>query len=162
MAEQRSIVSGEGDMGGSMRLGSYPAELKRGSIVAHLYGRTKVSERHRHRYEVNNGYRDQLEKAGIVFSGLSPDRNLVEYIELPTEEHPFFVGTQAHPEFTSRPTKANPLFSGLVQAAIEHYKSTHRTVRTTGRKKPAARRTRTSTKRGSRKSAQAGAVTVSE
>ena len=111
---------------------------------------------------MNNGYRDQLEKAGIVFSGLSPDRNLVEYIELPTEEHPFFVGTQAHPEFTSRPTKANPLFSGLVQAAIEHYKSTHRTVRTTGRKKPAARRTRTSTKRGSRKSAQAGAVTVSE
>ena len=118
MAQQSAIVDGGGDLGGTMRLGSYPAELKRGSIVAHLYGRTKVSERHRHRYEVNNGYRDQLEKAGIVFSGLSPDRNLVEYIELPTEEHPFFVGTQAHPELKSRPTKPHPLFAGLIGAAL--------------------------------------------
>ena len=120
MAEQRSIVSGVGDMGGSMRLGSYPAELKRGTIVQSLYGRNRVEERHRHRYEVNNAYRGQLEAAGLVISGLSPDRNLVEFIELPRERHPFFVATQAHPEFKSRPTRAHPLFRGLVAAAVEH------------------------------------------
>jgi len=160
MAEQRSIVSGEGDMGGSMRLGSYPAELKRGSIVAGLYGKTKVSERHRHRYEVNNAYREQLEKAGIVFSGLSPDRNLVEYIELPADVHPFFVATQAHPEFTSRPTKANPLFSGLVEAAIAHYKATHRSA-SASRKKP-AKRTRGAAKRPARKPARTTAAGVDD
>lgn len=102
-----------------MRLGDYPAELVAGSLVHRLYGRTQVSERHRHRYEVNNAYRDQLAAAGLVFSGLSPDRNLVEFIELPTDQHPFFVATQAHPEFKSRPIRAHPLFAGLVRAAIE-------------------------------------------
>jgi len=119
MAEQQHIVDGRGDLGGSMRLGAYPADLKRGSLVARLYGRTKVTERHRHRYEVNNDYRKQLTDAGLVISGTSPDRNLVEFVELPTETHPFFVGTQSHPELTSRPTRPHPLFRGLVEAALE-------------------------------------------
>jgi len=119
MEEQKSIVGGSGDLGGSMRLGSYPAELVRGSQVARLYGKTKVEERHRHRYEVNNAYRAQLEKAGLVFSGLSPDRNLVEFVELPAKVHPFFVATQAHPELKSRPTRPHPLFAGLVEAAVK-------------------------------------------
>ena len=118
MAEQVKIVSGEGDLGGTMRLGSYPAELARGSIVSRLYGTRQVTERHRHRYEVNNSYRGQLEKAGLVISGTSPDSKLVEFIELPTSVHPFFVATQAHPELKSRPTKPHPLFKGLVEAAL--------------------------------------------
>ncbi len=118
MAEQVKIVSGDGDMGGTMRLGSYPAELARGSIVSRLYGTRQVTERHRHRYEVNNSYRAQLEKAGLVISGTSPDAKLVEFIELPSEVHPFFVATQAHPELKSRPTKPHPLFKGLVEAAL--------------------------------------------
>ena len=123
MAEQVDIVSGEGDMGGTMRLGAYPAELVKGSIVASLYGTTKVSERHRHRYEVNNAYREQLEEAGLVISGTSPDSRLVEFIELPSGIHPFFVATQAHPELKSRPTKPHPLFVGLIQAALERKNS---------------------------------------
>ncbi len=119
MAEQVAIVSGTGDLGGSMRLGSYPAELTPGSIVAKRYGQARVSERHRHRYEVNNGYRAQLEEAGLVISGTSPDSSLVEFIELPTEVHPYFVATQAHPELKSRPTRPHPLFSGLVEAALD-------------------------------------------
>ena len=118
MAEQVKIVSGDGDMGGTMRLGSYPAELARGSIVSRLYGTRQVTERHRHRYEVNNSYRVQLEKAGLVISGTSPDAKLVEFIELPTAVHPFFVATQAHPELKSRPTKPHPLFRGLIEAAL--------------------------------------------
>ncbi|GAA1396230.1 CTP synthase [Luteococcus peritonei] len=119
MEEQKAIVSGGGDLGGSMRLGSYPAELKRGSVVQRLYGKNRVEERHRHRYEVNNAYREQLEKAGLVFSGLSPDAALVEFIELPADVHPYFVATQAHPELKSRPTRPHPLFKGLVKAAVE-------------------------------------------
>ena len=118
MAEQREIVSGEGDMGGTMRLGSYEAVLQQGSVVATTYGSERISERHRHRYEVNNSYRDQLSKKGLVFSGTSPDRELVEFVELPADVHPYYVGTQAHPEFKSRPTRAHPLFSGLVAAAL--------------------------------------------
>src|SRR5206468_4157246 len=108
MAEQVAIVSGEGDLGATMRLGAYPAELQAGSVVAKAYGQTQVSERHRHRYEVNNGYREQLEQAGLVISGTSPDSQLVEFIELPTEVHPYFVATQAHPELKSRPTTPHP------------------------------------------------------
>ncbi|MEJ7832413.1 MAG: CTP synthase [Nocardioides sp.] len=119
MAEQVAFVEGAGgDMGGTMRLGLYPAELKDGSLVREAYGEAKVEERHRHRYEVNNAYRDRLEAAGMVFSGTSPDNNLVEFVELPHEVHPYYVGTQAHPELRSRPTRAHPLFSGLVGAAI--------------------------------------------
>jgi CTP synthase len=119
MAEQRQFVEGAGgDMGGTMRLGLYPAALKDGSIVRELYGEAKIEERHRHRYEVNNAYRDRLEKAGLVFSGTSPDNNLVEFVELPREVHPFYVATQAHPELRSRPTRPHPLFAGLVGAAI--------------------------------------------
>ncbi len=117
MAEQVAILDG-GDLGGSMRLGSYPAELIGGSVVAKLYGTSEVSERHRHRYEVNNAYRGQLEEAGLVISGVSPDSTLVEFIELPTHVHPYFVATQAHPELKSRPTKPHPLFVGLVEAAL--------------------------------------------
>ena len=123
MDEQRHIVSGEGDMGATMRLGSYQADLVKGTLVARLYGASRVEERHRHRYEVNNAYRERLEQAGLVFSGYSPDRNLVEYIELPTSVHPFFVGTQAHPELKSRPTRPHPLFRGLVEAAIHHHEA---------------------------------------
>jgi CTP synthase len=107
-----------------MRLGAYPAELQAGSVVAKAYGQTQVSERHRHRYEVNNAYRAQLEEAGLVISGTSPDSQLVEFIELPAEVHPYFVATQAHPELKSRPTKPHPLFTGLVDAALDRRLST--------------------------------------
>jgi CTP synthase len=119
MAEQVPIVEGNGDFGGSMRLGSYPAELLPGSVVGKRYGQTEVSERHRHRYEVNNAYREQLEDAGLVISGTSPDSRLVEFIELPNEVHPYFVATQAHPELKSRPTRPHPLFVGLIEAALD-------------------------------------------
>lgn len=119
MDEQKSIVAGEGDMGGTMRLGLYPAALKPGSVVAAAYGSERVSERHRHRYEVNNEYRERLEAAGLVVSGESPDRQLVEFVELPREVHPYYVSTQAHPEFLSRPDRAHPLFAGLVAAGLE-------------------------------------------
>ena len=118
MAEQEAIVAGEAELGGTMRLGSYPAELLPGSQVARVYGAKRVTERHRHRYEVNNAYRDQLGNAGLVFSGSSPDGKLVEFVELPSDVHPYFVGTQAHPEFKSRPNKAHPLFYGLVEASL--------------------------------------------
>ncbi|MEY4434875.1 MAG: hypothetical protein RIR16_915 [Actinomycetota bacterium] len=118
MAEQVDILAA-GDLGGTMRLGTYEAKLKPGSTVARVYGSELVSERHRHRYEVNNTYRDQIAAAGLVFSGTSPDDHLVEFVELPSEVHPYYVATQAHPEFKSRPTKAHPLFYGLIEAAIE-------------------------------------------
>jgi CTP synthase len=118
MSDQIDIVAGNGQMGGSMRLGLYKADLLAGSVVAGVYGKNQISERHRHRYEVNNKYREQLAKTGLVFSGLSPDKNLVEFVELPKDVHPYYVGTQAHPEFLSRPTRAHPLFAGLIAAAI--------------------------------------------
>ena len=111
MAEQMDVT----DLGGTMRLGACPAMLDEGSIVAGLYGTTVVSERHRHRYEFNARYRAQFEEGGMRCSGTSPDGRLVEFVELP--EHPFFVGTQAHPEFKSRPDRPHPLFLGLVTAA---------------------------------------------
>ena len=119
MVDQREIVSGQGDMGATMRLGLYKASLVKGSVVAGAYGALEVSERHRHRYEVNNDYREVLAEAGLVFSGLFAERNLVEFVELPHSVHPYYVGTQAHPEFRSRPTRPHPLFAGLIQAAIE-------------------------------------------
>ncbi len=119
MASQVKIVNGEADMGGTMRLGLYKAILTKGSIVESCYQASEISERHRHRYEVNNSYRKELSGAGLVFSGTSPDENLVEFVELPKEVHPFYVGTQAHPEFRSRPTRAHPLFTGLIKAALE-------------------------------------------
>lgn len=123
MAEQVAIVSGEGDMGATMRLGSYPADLAPGSLVAQRYGATRVTERHRHRYEVNNAYRDDLEAHGLRISGTSPDGSLVEFVELDRELHPYYVGTQAHPELKSRPTVAHPLFAGLVEAALKRKQS---------------------------------------
>ncbi|AQP44766.1 CTP synthase [Tessaracoccus flavus] len=119
MAEQASIVDGGGDLGGSMRLGSYPARLREGSIVRSLYASSSVSERHRHRYEVSSAYRERLEDAGLVISGTSPDGALVEFVELPAAVHPYYVGTQAHPELKSRPTRPHPLFAGLIGAAVE-------------------------------------------
>jgi CTP synthase len=92
--------------------------------VRGLYGKAVVSERHRHRYEVNNAYRDRLTEAGLVISGVSPGGELVEFVELPTDVHPFFVATQAHPEFRSRPTRAHPLFEGLVAAAVRRQQET--------------------------------------
>ncbi|BBA96501.1 putative CTP synthetase [Actinacidiphila reveromycinica] len=120
MAEQLDIVDGKGDLGGTMRLGTYPAQLAEGSIVREVYGdRPRVEERHRHRYEVNNAYRSELEqKTGLVFSGTSPDDKLVEYVEYPRDVHPYLVATQAHPELKSRPTRPHPLFAGLVKAAV--------------------------------------------
>jgi CTP synthase len=120
MDDQVAIVSGEADMGGTMRLGAYPATLTRNSVVADAYGSTAVSERHRHRYEVNNSYRERLTEAGLVISGTSPDGRLVEFVELPREMHPFYAGTQAHPELKSRPTRAHPLFRGLIGAALAY------------------------------------------
>ena len=123
MAEQVDIVQGQGDMGGTMRLGLYDAALKDGSVVRDLYGTASITERHRHRYEVNNSYRTMLEDAGLVFSGTSPDDSLVEFVELPASVHPFYVSTQAHPELRSRPNRAHPLFAGLVAAALERHNS---------------------------------------
>lgn len=122
MIGQEKIVAGEADMGGTMRLGLYKAILAKGSIVAETYGAEEISERHRHRYEVNNSYREEIGKAGLVFSGISPDGSLVEFVELPRDIHPYYVGTQAHPEFRSRPTNPHPLFSGLIKAAINRGK----------------------------------------
>lgn len=124
MAEQQEAVSGKADLGGTMRLGSYPATLVADSLVAEVYGTTQVEERHRHRYEVNNAYRSQItEGSGLEFSGTSPDGTLVEFVEYPRSVHPYLVATQAHPEYKSRPTKAHPLFAGLIAAAIERQKA---------------------------------------
>jgi CTP synthase len=106
-------------MGGTMRLGLYKADLLAGSVVAQTYGATEVSERHRHRYEVNNVYRDQISAAGLVFSGMFKEQDLVEFVELPSQVHSYYVGTQAHPELRSRPTRPHPLFIGLIAAAIQ-------------------------------------------
>lgn len=125
MADQRDAVSGQADLGGTMRLGAYPAVLKSGSIVAQAYQSTQVSERHRHRYEVNNEYRDRIAESGLEFSGTSPDGHLVEFVEYPAAVHPFLVGTQAHPELKSRPTRPHPLFVAFIGAAIE-YKAAER------------------------------------
>ncbi len=112
MASQRSVT----DMGGTMRLGVYPAKLREGSRVASIYGEPLVYERHRHRYEVNNEYRSRFEEAGLIASGTSPDDSLVEFVEL--EDHPFYIGTQAHPEFKSRPDDPAPLFAALIEAVM--------------------------------------------
>ena len=122
MDDQKNIVAGQADMGGSMRLGLYKATLTPGSIVAGVYGSNEISERHRHRYEVNNKYREQISAAGLVFSGIFKDRDLVEFVELPREVHPYYVGTQAHPELRSRPTRPHPLFAGLIAAALARKK----------------------------------------
>jgi CTP synthase len=122
MAEQLAFVEGAGDLGGTMRLGLYPAALKKGSIAEEVYGEGLIQERHRHRYEVNNSYREQLEAAGLVFSGTSPDNELVEFVELPRDVHPYYIATQAHPELRSRPTRPHPLFRGLIAAAIARQK----------------------------------------
>ncbi len=125
MADQVRAVAGEADLGGTMRLGAYPAVLEPDSIVAEAYGTTEVSERHRHRYEVNNPYRDKIAESGLRFSGTSPDGHLVEFVEYPREVHPFAVATQAHPELKSRPTRPHPLFSAFIRAAME-YKAAER------------------------------------
>ena len=120
MADQADVVAGERDLGATMRLGAYPATLVPGSVVARAYGSTEVTERHRHRYEVNNAYRQALAAAGLVVSGTSPDGRLVEFVELPAGTHPFYVGTQAHPELKSRPTRPHPLFAAFVRAALDY------------------------------------------
>ncbi|MFZ2527896.1 MAG: CTP synthase [Rhodococcus sp. (in: high G+C Gram-positive bacteria)] len=125
MADQEQIVAGEADLGGTMRLGAYPAVLTKGSVVAKAYGTENVSERHRHRFEVNNAYRDRIAKSGLKFSGTSPDGRLVEFVEYPADMHPYFVATQAHPELKSRPTRPHPLFAGLISAALQ-YKAAER------------------------------------
>lgn len=114
LPEQKNIS----DKGATMRLGSWPCNLVNGTLSHQLYGSTRIEERHRHRYEVNNDFREKLAEAGMVISGVSPDYRLVEMIEVPG--HPFFIGTQAHPEFKSRPNRPHPLFRGLVEAAIRH------------------------------------------
>jgi CTP synthase len=125
MADQREAVAGEADLGGTMRLGAYPAVLEAGSIVAEAYQATEVSERHRHRFEVNNAYRDRIAESGLKFSGTSPDGHLVEFVEYARDVHPFLVGTQAHPELKSRPTRPHPLFVGFIGAALD-YKAAER------------------------------------
>ncbi|EKF23587.1 CTP synthase [Mycolicibacterium hassiacum DSM 44199] len=125
MADQLDAVAGEADLGGTMRLGAYPAVLEPDSLVAKAYGTTEVSERHRHRYEVNNAYRERIAESGLRFSGTSPDGHLVEFVEYDTDIHPFLVGTQAHPELKSRPTRPHPLFVAFVGAAL-NYKAAER------------------------------------
>jgi len=120
MADQRDAVAGEADLGGTMRLGAYPAVLDPNSIVAQAYDASEVSERHRHRYEVNNSYRDRIAESGLRFSGTSPDGHLVEFVEYASDVHPFIVGTQAHPELKSRPTRPHPLFVAFVGAALDY------------------------------------------
>jgi len=112
--EQREA---DGDLGGTMRLGAYPAALSGNSHVAAIYGQTAISERHRHRYEVNIGYRDQLEASGLVFTGMSPDGRLPEIVERP--DHPWFVGVQFHPELKSKPFAPHPLFASFIEAAVK-------------------------------------------
>jgi len=107
------------DFGGSMRLGAYPCDLVEGTIARDAYGKVSISERHRHRYEVNPEYIERLTKAGLVFSGVSPDRRLMEIAELPKKEHPFMLGTQFHPEFRARPLSPHPLFSAFIKAALK-------------------------------------------
>jgi CTP synthase len=136
MADQRDVVAGERDMGGTMRLGAYPAALAPGSVAAAAYGSREVSERHRHRYEVNNAYRGRLEEAGLVFGGTSPDGKLVEFVELPAETHPFFLGTQAHPELKSRPTRPHPLFAAFIGAAVKHLVADRLPVEIPARERP--------------------------
>ncbi len=119
MADQVSIIAGGGDLGATMRLGSYEAKLMPNSLVRDIYGQELITERHRHRYEVNNEYREQLESVGLKISGTSPNGNLVEFVEIDPKDHPFYVGTQAHPEFKSRPTRPHPLFTRFIQAAVE-------------------------------------------
>jgi CTP synthase len=119
MEDQKDIVAGNQDMGGTMRLGLYKADLVADSMVAKMYSATQISERHRHRYEVNNAYRQQIAEAGLVFSGFFKERDLVEFVELPSEVHPYYIGTQAHPELRSRPTRPHPLFVGLIAAAVK-------------------------------------------
>ncbi|WIK65433.1 CTP synthase [Gleimia hominis] len=122
MQQQVAAVSGEADLGGTMRLGAYPAVIAEGSVVARAYGSTEVTERHRHRFEVNNAYRERIEReSGLRFSGTSPDGSLVEFVEY--ADHPFFVATQGHPEFKSRPTRPHPLFAGLIEAALGRARS---------------------------------------
>ena len=125
MADQLDAVAGEADLGGTMRLGAYPAVLQADSIVAKAYDATEVSERHRHRYEVNNAYRDRISESGLKFSGTSPDGQLVEFVEYDAELHPFLVGTQAHPELKSRPTRPHPLFASFIGASLD-YKAAER------------------------------------
>jgi CTP synthase len=133
MEEQKAFVEGAGDLGGTMRLGLYPADLAPGSVVRAAYGgAASIQERHRHRYEVNNAYREQLGSAGLVFSGTNPDLDLVEFVELPAEVHPYYVATQAHPELRSRPTRPHPLFVGLVGAAIDRQRAERFPIDETG------------------------------
>ena len=113
MADQKHLD----DMGGTMRLGQYPCHLVQGSKAADAYGKTMVNERHRHRWEFNNAYRQLFEESGMVFSGLSPNGRLVEIAEI--ADHPYMVGSQFHPEFKSRPNRPHPLFTGLIEAAIK-------------------------------------------
>ena len=133
LMEHQQVIS---DKGGTMRLGVYPAKLARGSLVRRLYGEELIYERHRHRYEFNNRYRKDLEAAGLSLSGISPDEQLVEFIELPS--HPYFVGTQAHPELKSRPLDPHPLFVGFVAAADRYRRERERRLEI----KPSERRVR--------------------
>jgi CTP synthase len=138
MEEQKSFVEGAGDLGGTMRLGLYPADLAPGSLAREAYGEPTIQERHRHRYEVNNAYREQLKMAGLVFSGTNPDLGLVEFVELPRDVHPYYVATQAHPELRSRPTRPHPLFKGLIGAALDRQRELRFPIDETGlRREPA-------------------------
>jgi CTP synthase len=132
MEEQKTYVEGAGDLGGTMRLGLYPAELADGSIAREAYGEATIQERHRHRYEVNNAYREQLKMAGMVFSGTNPDLGLVEFVELSRDVHPYYISTQAHPELRSRPTRPHPLFKGLVGAALDRQRELRFPIDETG------------------------------
>ena len=118
MPEQATLIA-EGNYGGTMRLGAYPAHLKEGTIARDTYGKEVVEERHRHRYEINPDYVERIVDAGLVFSGTSPDGVLMEIAELPKSEHPFYLGTQFHPELQARPLDPHPLFTAFLKASAE-------------------------------------------
>ena len=122
MSSQEDVT----EKGGTMRLGAYPCKLAADTLAREAYGEQLVYERHRHRFEFNNAFRDQLEDAGLVISGLSPDERLVEMVELPRDVHPWYVATQAHPEFKSRPTNPQPLFREFVRASIGQHEGVDR------------------------------------
>ena len=119
MPDQKGV-----DMGGTMRLGQYPCTLQEGTRAYQAYGQQLIYERHRHRYEVNNDYREELENAGMMLCGVSPDKHIVEMVEL--KDHPWFVASQAHPEFKSRPNRPHPLFAGFIHAALERREGENR------------------------------------
>ena len=137
MLDQRELE----EKGGTMRLGAYPCTLRDGTLAHRVYGKKNISERHRHRYEFNNKYRDQIESAGMILSGTSPDGNLVEIVEIP--DHPWFLASQFHPEFKSKPLSCHPVFKGFIKASLQRKQERGDTPTLTGLRVVSSSKTKT-------------------